>query len=243
MKIRSAITRLIRGSSLLLCLGTLLYLPAHAQGDLDGLVSRKFFYGPKAGVNYSTIINSAGSTGILRLGYSGGGFGQYRITDWLAASLEVQYLQMGSNRHYGINFLESGYDAGSSLMSHFVNTPVLLHVYIPTGNGKLEPKVVLGGAFSYNWLTMQRSVNFITSGGAVAIPITSTYNRTGDFNPFDVAMLAGLGLDVPLQNMLITMDLRYRLGFFNTTDIVTQATLVEDNNVYSGLQFSVGVGF
>ena len=241
MKFRSAISHIIRGSGLAILFGIMLNAPAFGQGDIDQLLDKKFYYGPKGGINFVNIYNDSGPTGTARIGYSGGGFAHYQFLPWLGASLELGYMQMGSNRHFGISYVDGGSDAGANLITHNINAPLLAHLSLPN-SGAVRPKIMVGPAFTYMFYAEDYAVQYLNLG-SVVVPVTSRTPRTGEFSPFEVALDVGAGVDFSLGNLLLTGDIRHRRGFMNATDIVTGGAVSDTNNVFRGWQVSVGVGF
>ncbi|HAA11534.1 MAG TPA: hypothetical protein DCE41_07480 [Cytophagales bacterium] len=242
MKSRSAISQVLRGGGLALLFSTILSFSALAQGDIDQLTAKSFYFGPKGGINLSNIANDSGPAGLARIGYSGGGFAYYRIIPLVAASVEVQYLQLGSNRHFGISYIDAGEDAGSNILTHNIDIPVLANVYAPVV-GNFQPKLLVGPAFTFNLYSENISYQYLNIGPTV-FPAVTRENRSSEFNLFETALLVGVGADIPLANLLITADLRYRQGFTNVTDIVNSSSAIsEDNNIFRAWQLTVGVGF
>lgn len=243
MKSRSAIFHFFRMGGLTLVFGLLCILPSFGQGDIDQLTTKDFHFGPKAGVHITNLYNSAGPLGARsRIGYAGGGFVHYRIIPMLAASVEIQYQQLGSDTHFGISLNNFGSDAGSNIITHNLDAPVLLHVYAPT-TGSIQPKLLAGAAFTYNFFSQVNSYRNINIGGTSSYPTLIRENRTGEFNPFEIGILAGAGIDTMIGDLMIAVDLRYRFGLYNVTDIVSNAVVNEDSSVFRGWMLNVGVGF
>lgn len=237
MNNRNAISHLFRYCGVVLAF--LLIVGQATAQEAD----KKLYFGPKVTGNFSNIYNSAGPTGAAHLGYGAGGFVQYSILGILSASLEVQYLQMGSDQQFGITYANYGdTDIGADLVTHNIDVPVLAHVYAPFSLGNMRLKAVVGPSFTYNYYSVAKSDQYLTLGSSTW-PVATKENRSGDFIDFETAGLIGAGAEMPVGNFMLFADLRYRIGFQNVTDIVSRSVVNDDTNTLNALMVSVGLGF
>lgn len=158
---------------------------ASAQSSFDWV--QGFSWGPKVGLNVSTMSNTDLGA---KVSFNAGMFGQVRTANWFALSLEVLYSRQGGNDKR----TEAGVDIKNKIKTEYLNVPVLANFYV-TERLALKTGVQVGFCLG------ARQV--VKTGG-----ITTKHGIAGDFHTADVSIPVGISYDLGR----LVLDARYNFG-------------------------------
>lgn len=177
-----------------------------------------------------------------KIGYSAGIFFNYGITGFLSVSAEALYIRQGArDLDPDYIFIENNTVnnkiINSNITSHTIEFPVFINYPIFLSE-TIIPKVYIGGVYNLN--IYSESHNYLFESG-LGIISEHFQDVTPRFVYHDFAALAGCGVNVIHGNIVLTFDVRYRMGLMN---INNTESLVFDNTLYSHT-FSIllGVGY
>lgn len=178
------------------------------------IFAQNFSVGPIIGLNYSNlrgdVENNSG-----KLGFAGGIFANYSITDEFGLTGQVLYSQQGAK------FEVSGIE--NSFKLSYVQIPVLGAYYF--GKDKFRPKVLLGPQFGFLLSATDKDGNDLDPNG--------TLLETTDFG-----VTGGLGFNYNLAPKIwLNADVRYNLGL---TDLDKSTTSIQNSNLAIMVGLSIG---
>jgi len=179
------------------------------------IFAQNFSVGPIIGLNYSNlrgdVENNSG-----KMGFAGGIFANYSITDQFGLTGQVLYSQQGAK------FEASGVENAFKLS--YVQVPILGAYYF--GKEKFRPKVLLGPQFGFLLSATDKDGNDLDPNG--------DFLETTDFG-----VTGGLGFNYNLAPKIwLNADVRYNLGL---TDLSKSTTSIQNSNL--AIMVGVSIGF
>ena len=149
--------------------------------------AQQFTWGPKAGMNVSTMSHTKQDA---KVSFTAGLFGELRTNDWFAVSAEVLYSRQGVMDKWTQNDITTKY----RLKTHYVNVPVLANFYV---TDRLALKTGVQAGFNVGAREIEKVGN-------------TTYKRdVGDrFHTAEVAIPVGISYDFGP----VVLDARYNFG-------------------------------
>jgi len=203
--------------------------PAHA---------RKFTIGPRVGMIVANITETPpqwDDKKEYRVGFTGGVFLDYRITETVSIQPEILYTSKGvmANLYDGLFTLDV------DVAFDYIELPVVLKYTFRPGE-RLRPSIYAGPTFAY---CLSSEAEF------TAWIFTATVDFSGFSHTTDFGVVAGAGLSYPLGPGAITFDARFQRMFTNA--IISgdfeingsKQTISEDDFKHFGFIFMVGYAF
>lgn len=146
-----------------------------------------FSWGPKAGLNVTTMSNSDWDA---KVSFTAGMFAQVRTANWFALSLEALYSRQGGTDKHTV----AGVEIRNRLKTEYINVPLLANFYV-TERLALKTGVQVGFCLS------AREV--VKTGD-----VTTKHGVAGSFHTADVAIPVGISYDLGR----FVLDARYNFG-------------------------------
>lgn len=191
---------------------------AQSQGEMS--------FGLKAGIasgSFSTTKNVSISS--PENGVQTGLFGNYSITDFLGASLEVLYSNTGAANvdpqyFYALeNAVLENKIVNTSIVSQQLSIPVLISYMMP-GDGSLSgivPKVYVGGDVAFN--LKSNALNSYNQSEGDGVYYNSKYESMGNrLKGTDFGFIMGTAIGIESDLFIYSLDARYRMGLSDIND-------------------------
>ena len=154
-----------------------------------------------------------------------GAFFAYNITSMFSVQPEIYYLTQGSVRKLTLDDMEKKTEQVLS----YIDIPVLAKARFKT-SGRIRPVVFAGPAVSFMTKAVQR---FYTNGA-----LDGEYDLKPFLKSTNFSAVFGGGIEYPLKNLFLVLDIRYDLGFGD----IDSASATE-NMKTRALLIMVGAGF
>jgi len=197
---------------------------------LPSILCSQVLVGASGGINRTAMSGDApsGATYTSQFGFSASAVIDFPLGDDIRLSLQPGYARVGTGIAVTSVFRES-YDSLAISLS-YVSIPLLARVI--SNNGVTFATGGLQGGFLLNASADP------ASGG----PSTELTNALASF---DLAIVIGLGAQLPLSTSTATIELRYMQSLLNlgSTDAAATAFGVPPRFRLSGLQFVAGILF
>lgn len=149
--------------------------------------AQHFSWGPKAGMNVSTMSHTKQDA---KVSFTAGLFGELRTNDWFAVSAEVLYSRQGVMDKWTVNDVQTKY----RMKTHYLNVPVLANFYV---TDRLALKTGVQAGFNLGARAIEKVGN------------TTVKNNVSDaFHTAEVAIPVGISYDLGP----IVLDARYNFG-------------------------------
>jgi hypothetical protein len=201
------------------------------------------FAGAKGSFSLSTIKKSDAKSFSYMGGYSAGLFFDYKVEKLYGATLEVNFHKKGA-KDIDLTLL---YTPGSPYLSdrltkadiefQTIEAPLLFNFYFIQSE-PISLKAFLGPSFEY--IIGAKSIRYMqytTPAGQIA-----KYHDASDvkdrLNLFDIAGVGGIGAEIDLKPLLITIDARYRMGFMDINNVAGRPDFTT-----RGVHLVAGVGY
>jgi len=204
-----------------------IYFSTHSNAQ-----DKTLTFGGRAGISSSVFTKDYQAVSERLTGIMFGGFGTYRITNFFSVGVELLYIQQGASNLLFIDTIIPG--TTTNLTFHTIDIPVLLIFNIPEMD-KVNPKIFIGHSFGYNFRVNAASRMLLNDNPVI---YANNYSdKTNRYERLDFGIVAGIGTDFKANNMIFTIDGRYRLGY---TNIFLHNF---DHTSFGYVCVSVGVGF
>jgi hypothetical protein len=198
-------------------------------------------YGAKIGLVSSTFASQGQKLGARtesRTGLAIGVFGEYKILDYLGATVEVLYVQEGTMRldpRYVYPY--PSYSAqgdgeisltkeNSNILLHNLEIPVMVNYYLPE-MGDLKFKAFAGVSFDFilratakNLLSVQFEAEEDLEGlstGSIVLPKRAKDDVTSSFEYYNVGAIIGAGVTYDM----FTLDVSFKWGLRPINNLAT----------------------
>ena len=171
--------------------------PAADSGE--AIKGNKLQVGVRIGANFASVPDApSGEPVESRTALSVGAFGSYEISRMLSVELGVGYSQRGYR-------FDDFFGAGDTVIElDYFEAPVRVNARIPIGS-RAHGRIF--GGLSVLLLDAARSRS---NGESMSIE--------GQVADYDVAILAGVGLDLAVDEWIFIGELRYDVGLVNTAE-------------------------
>ena len=237
--IEFSLKRSIRAIATAVCAVVLTSGAAFAQ-DGAGETESKLMVGFKSGFNVSDV-RIAGATDYFTKQRGGGKeiapqilvFGRYSFTKWVSTDLELGWTQNAFSM-YGNRI--------STFRANNFQANALLNVRVPVLS-VYEPRLYIGPSYNYNAYVYERITGPSQFGTG---NVDYTQEVTSLFNPHDIGVIVGAGLQFDVKFATLLLDARYRHGFSKAANAqgYTGTILARDSRFYvSDIALMVGLGF
>ena len=173
-------------------------------------------WGIKAGASLNQF-NQSGMT----IGFNGGFVFRSNVTGIFDIQAEVLYVMQGSSRgDYYKSFDDLGGPVSSAVYTNRaislqnVSVPLLAIIKLGTVQGFMEPKVMIGGSYSYCFAAYERFDEvFYFTDGSESVAGNQTENVLSDYQQHQFDGIGGFGLDFMLSNgKIFGFEVRYHQG-------------------------------
>ncbi len=239
-------TNLIKKLALTFFLFSLLFVNSNIQAQFFSFFdSEKMSYGPKVGISLNSFNQNFEKITKCKFGLAGGGFFQYQVLDYLAASVEVLYIQQGAvdvepTLIYFPNspmliVNDEPKNVKTNITLHNIDIPVLVNY---TFNSS---KIFIGGAISTNLKAEATNRVFYEMNNGPTKVTISKDDVTSRFKYNDYAVIIGGGINFEAGAYVCTLDIRYRAGLTNISNVYSLIAPNSFNN--SSFILMVGLEF
>jgi hypothetical protein len=179
--------------------------------------------GPKAGVNFSTLIGDDAEGSESLTGFTGGIFFMYQFNKMFAIQPEAYYTMKGATDSE--TFEGETIEATFSL--DYIEIPILFKFLIPMENSSIAPSLFVGPYIGFN-TTAKIKLEYLGQ---------SMEDDYEDVNPTDIGLVFGTGLGIPVGQNELGFDFRYILGLTSVDDSAEEVDIknsVININAYFG---------
>lgn len=212
--------------------------------------TEKMSYGPKVGISLNSFNQNFEKITKCKFGLAGGGFFQFQVLDYLAASVEVLYIQQGAVDveptliYFPTGFILYDYvndepkNVKTNITLHNIDIPVLVN-YTLNSNGV---RIFIGGAISTNLKATATNRVFREMINGPTEVTVSKDDVTSRFKYNDYALIVGGGLNFEAGGYDCTLDIRYRAGLTNINNVYSLIAPSSFNNSSFVLMLGVVIG-
>lgn len=204
---------------LFLCCALVLLTWANVQAqDLQG--SKPLSFGIRAGYLSSVLTVDYQPNTNTRIAPTIGGFAQYSVLPWVAASLEVGYTQYGGNNISPLLI----YSPDSPILTHLEKTDLSFHtieipltfkVGLPDMRGAVKPFLSVGVAAAF--FLQANATNYFLEDNGIGLPFYNNANNivTSRIKGSDFSCISGTGIDFQGEKLNFSIEIYYRIGLTN----------------------------
>ncbi|MFI3294502.1 MAG: porin family protein [Rikenellaceae bacterium] len=163
----------------------------------------RWTFGPKAGMNLSSIVATELMTPSTRVGFTAGMFAEYHINDWMGISIEALYSEKGAKTTFDeeipADYIAdySYVESENKFLLNYINVPIMAHFYVAEG-------LSLNVGFQTGFKVQAKFEN----EGDADSP-ASTVSMWDDVRPVDLAIPMGMSYTFRCGLML---DARYEIS-------------------------------
>lgn len=177
-----------------------------------------FSIGPRAGINFSTLVNTDEST--FNTGLAAGITATYSINEKTGLSFDALYSQEGNE--------EDGLTTNETLNLDYIRLMLTYDVFFGELGQRFRPKLYVGP-----------QIGFLTK--AEAEILDQNEDISDNFKDTDFGLVAGLGFNYQIGGkQWLNVDARFQPGL---TDIVENKPAGEDAIRNRTIQVSIGIAF
>lgn len=206
--------------------------------------SKPLTFGVRAGFSQSVLTIDNQPSSYYRISPIVGGFVQYRVLPWVAASVELLYTQYGGN---GISPLLI-YTPDSPVLNnlgktdlfiHSIDLPVSAKFSLPDFSGSIKPFVSAGAIFTYN--TQANAINYFVENNGSSFPYIYSANDivTSRVKSNNFSFITGVGAEFIGNKFNFSFELYYRIGL---TDLNQIARTYAPNYRANAFGVKIGIG-
>lgn len=189
----------------------------HAQDKQGGkplsFGIRAGFSSPALAVNNQPATASCSSPII-------GGFAQYRVLPWVAASFEVVYTQYGGTSISPL-FI---YTPDSPILDnlektdlkiHSIEIPITAKIGVPGMQGDIKPFFSIGASAAFFLQADANNYYLENNGTDLAFQYNANNVVTSRINGYDFSCMTGTGMDFQGDKYNFSIEIFYRIGLTN----------------------------
>lgn len=220
-------TRPKNGLTLFLVGFFLMSFGAFAQDTTEGVYDDPLRFGFRIGATSSAFAIDYENVTDQKKGITVGGVISYKFLDWLRVQGEILYQQQGAaNIEREPSVVAPNARTYSNIIQHNLEIPVTAQL-TPTGltGNTLEPYLAGGIAYGYNFQTYSVNKTVFESESGQEFGGSSWSNVSEFYQVNDVGALIGLGLNMITENILYTVEARYRMGLTNIKNTSSTSSL------------------
>jgi hypothetical protein len=168
--------------------------------------------GAKAGINFNSFRNSKEYRNHFDVipGFNVGAFAKYPVLNFLTARAEVLYFQQGANI-YDYNVLYDLRRKYAVVRFHNVAVPILAEFGIPSLKEELiQPKLLLGGFYSYTFYTRESYTNVAKVSGRSAVEYDGYSNTQNQYESSQYGIIGAIAAEVQMFHKPVSIEFRYQ---------------------------------
>jgi hypothetical protein len=191
---------------------------------ISASVNAQIAVGPKLGANFNSFRKSSSFRNYFDPtgGFNVGGFAKYPVMDFLNARVELLYFQQGGNL-YDYRVVSELYRSDAKVKFHNFEIPVLAELGLPSlKEDPLQPKLLVGACYSYTVYTRESFTNIVKISGRDKITYDGFLNSQNQYNRGQVGLIAGLGAEMKMFNVPVTLEFRYQYNLTRANKPGTQ---------------------
>ncbi len=195
-------------------------------------------FGPKAGINFSTLTNP--DNGESLTGLTAGGFYVYSIIENFGVSADLLY--SGEGGKFTTEFSDGNIFQKIELRSrlHYIRVPILANIFFGRYGDNFRPKFSVGPSFGFLAGVTNKAISITTEGSTEVRAETKNTSSSG-YATMDVGLLIGAGFNYKVADaMWFNMDVRYTFGL---TDIYETNLLTINDVKTNAASITVGLAF
>ena len=200
-------------------------------------------FGAKGGLalgNFS--IQNQIQAGSIQYGMQAGAFANYSILDYLDVSLEILYSNTGVSNlspeyFYALeNAVLTDKIVNTSIRTHQLSIPLLIS-YVFNATDGVYPRIYIGGDIGFNIKSSSLNTTKTSFNGNDIF--VNEYESMGNrMSTKDFGAIIGTAINFGTDNIIYTIDARYRLGLTN----INESTSSYVNSELTRDVFSIMVG-
>ena len=186
----------------------------------DNQSGKPLSYGIRAGYSYSSLaVNKQAATASCSAPIIGG-FVQYRVLPWVAASVEVAYTQFGGNSISPL-FL---YNPDSPILINLDKTnlkinsieiPISAKILLPGMQGAIKPYLLVGASAAFFLQADANNYYLVDNGTDLEFQYNANNVVTSKINKYDFSYITGTGVDFQGDKYNFSIEVFYRIGLTN----------------------------
>ncbi len=168
--------------------------------------------GAKGGINFNSFRKSETFRNHFDAipGFNLGAYGKYPVLPFLTARAEVLYFQQGGNL-YDYRMAAELYHSDAKIKFHNVEIPLLAELSLPSlSEDPLQPKLLLGGFYSYSIYTRESYTSIITVSGYPTLTGDGYRNSQSQYYRSQAGLIAGLAAEMKVFNYPVSLEFRYQ---------------------------------
>lgn len=172
----------------------------------------QLFVGPKGGVNFNSFRQSKYYKNHFDVlpGFNAGVFARYPVLPFLSARVEALYMQQGA-RMYEYDLLSDLRRTNVQLRFHDVAIPVLAEFGLPSlSEDILQPKLLLGGFYSYTIYARESYTNIVKLEGRPAVSWEGHTNVQSQYDASQYGIIGALAAELKLFSRPVSIEFRYQ---------------------------------
>jgi len=182
----------------------------------------KMMFGVKGGLNLANVIGDDAENTSMKIGFVGGVFMCYNITEIFAIQPELLFSMKGAKFEEG--------DLEANLKLNYFEIPLLLKVNLPT-EGKMKPSLY--------------------AGPALGILMSAKYEDEDvkeTAKSMDIGIIAGVGVGYQMEKGMLFAEFRYEVGMtglsdYNDAELEDMGLTEQPDTKNSVMSIMVGYGF
>ncbi len=165
--------------------------------------------GCKAGINFNSFVGNKAYDVVP--GYNAGVFIKYPVLSFLTARAELLYSQQGANLYDYVVIKPELNHHKAKLLFHSIQLPVIAELGLPAlKEESLQPKLLLGGYYSYSVAVQEKYVNVAQLQGYPAVEYKGASFVSEDYYRNQYGLLVGVAAEMTLFSMPVALEFRYQ---------------------------------
>jgi hypothetical protein len=248
MKIRPLLTKIPRDVLWILLIVFLTngQLFAQATGDSPEFPTT-ISIGAKVGASFNQFTQPG-----TMIGFNGGAFAKYTVTNFLNARIEVLYSQQGGGRQNYFDQLIPLLDPANVSSVTYVNpfvvfnnveVPLIAEFGLPElSGGTIVPKFLVGGSYAFAVSAFEHHTKHYEFNDGSSVDFGYKKENVGStYKQNQWSMMFGIGIDYNLGKRVFSTDIRYRQGLTQLNDFKFTGPQAGGKLYSSSLTFNFGM--
>lgn len=191
---------------------TILLLSCAFFATLSFSTSAQIFVGPKAGINFNSFRQSKEYKNHFDVvpSFNIGGFAKYPVLPYLNARVELLYFQQAANI-YDYTVMSDLRRTNAKVRFHNIEVPVLAELGLPSlAEDILQPKVLLGGFYSYTLFSRESYINVVDLAGSPEVTFDGYLDGQSQYYRSQFGLIAALAAEMKIFSHPVSVEFRYQ---------------------------------
>lgn len=174
--------------------------------------SAQIYVGPKGGINFNSFRKSKEYKNHFDVlpGVNLGAFAKYPVLPFLNARAELLYMQQGANT-YDYPVLSDLSRRKTKIRFHNIEIPVLAELGLPSlSEDILQPKLLLGAAYSYTIYARESYENVVDLEGRPAVTFDGYSDVTSQFRRGQISLIGAIAAELKMFSKPVSVEFRYQ---------------------------------